>query len=144
MHIKKRIALALLASASPCAAHSAELLSIVGLDVTGNEYVEAFDITTRGIQVLAVCHIPTGWIITAGRTAGYEGELAGGASVGAAGLNQRQLGELQGLFLFSEQSHQGSVELEGTVSLRTYGSGELREVKLLSPHFRKETVSRCP
>jgi hypothetical protein len=55
------VAIALAAALSfpdPVAAAQTELLSLRGLQIGKNQYIDRFHIQTWDVQILAVCHIP--------------------------------------------------------------------------------------
>lgn len=131
------------AVALPSAAQAAQLLSIRGLDFAANEYVDAFEIRTRNVNVIAVCRIPTGWEVSAQNDQG--GPLRGGAGRGVAGLDRSRTNELSGLFLLADPNPSaGPVKLDGVIWVRTYGTADVRELPLQSSNYVLETVERCP
>jgi len=62
--------------------NATQLLSIEGFDLAPNEYVSSFQIETFGFDFYAVCHIPPGWIITAGTDGTPDGTLSGTGGLG--------------------------------------------------------------
>jgi len=97
------LALVMIATA-PTARAKRELLSIGGVALPEKGYIAGFKIDTWGVEVLAVCHLPPGWTITAGKSADPTGLLAGEASLGVAFLDRSALKQLSQMFL---------IELEG-------------------------------
>lgn len=140
----------------PSAADDSELLSIRGVVLPQNGYVVGFTIKTWGVDVLAVCHFPPGWTITAGKSADPEGILAGGGSHGVTWLNAARIGELGQLFLIkvsdyrAHEAHSPNVDdpatFSGKLLVGDYGNPEAdwREVSLLPANFVREPASRCP
>jgi hypothetical protein len=83
-------------------AEAMKLVSIQGLNIGKNEYVAAFEIDTWAIQIRAVCHLPVGWMITAGRELNPGGHISGKASGFMTNLNYKQVGELKDLILIDD------------------------------------------
>lgn len=126
-------------------AQAAQVLSVRGVDLGTEEYVEGFEITTWNVKVLAVCRIPPGWSIKVANYVGNGGSLEGGASGTVAGLDRSSLNELNKMFLIADfNPNAGPIKLDGTVSIRTYGTGTLRDVSLQSSNYLLEPVERCP
>jgi hypothetical protein len=133
-----------------------ELLSIVGINLPENGYVNEFNIETWGVEVLAVCRLPEGWTITAGKSADPSGILKGEASLGVTFLNQHRIGELRGLFLVHLESYQAEERVEpnvvypatfkGTISVGTYGGGDIggREIRIAPTNLLRTPAARCP
>ena len=89
-------------AATPFKAQADQLLSIEGLALDSQSNVSGFAIDTWDIRVLAVCRIPFGWIMTAGRELSATGHLSGQASGFMLNLSTAQLGELTDLFLIKD------------------------------------------
>lgn len=77
----------------------AQLLSFRDLPVPENGYLASFSIDTWTVRVLAVCHLPPGWTITAGMSANFSGVLSGHGSHGATFLSRDQLHRLDNMLL---------------------------------------------
>lgn len=96
------------------------LLSLA-IELRPGERIESFSIDTWGIDVLAICHVPAGWMMTGGRSAAPDGAIEGEGTHGVTWIGRDQLDRLQGLVL---------VERQGPVTWRAApfdppGSGEL-------------------
>src|ERR1039458_10782265 len=100
------VLLALVGSALPSVADSSELLSIRGITLPEHGYVKAVRIETWDVKVLAVCRLPGGWTITAGKSADPSGILAGEASLGVTWLNNQSLDQLRQLFFIEGSGYQ--------------------------------------
>lgn len=80
---------ALLAAAAPAADEPRPetfLLSIQGITL-GGQGVSGFRIDSWGVDWLAICRIPTGWRLRAGRSANPEGLLEGESTHGVTRLS---------------------------------------------------------
>lgn len=128
------------------------LLSIAGIELAGNEYVDGFAIDTWGVEVLAVCRLPPGWEIRAGKQASPDGVIAGEASHGVTFLNRGRLGELRGLALVRLQapvvrSRQGNMPptFSGRARIGRYGTDVRgREQVLTAANVGLAPATRCP
>ena len=74
--------------AAPASADSLALISITGIDLKQNEFLEGIALTTRNLRVLAVCHVPAGWSISVDNPTGPIGGVEAGASGGWRNLEQ--------------------------------------------------------
>jgi hypothetical protein len=139
-----------------------------GLSIAKNEYVDKFEIHTWGVELLAVCHLPTpGWRLTVGSDGTPNGILSGeGGIVGAAGLNQSGLELLEGLFLIhvieyqelpryipNESSFRRRIlnseyhpaTFAGSVHVGKYGrDSKGRKIPFLPSNFVRAPAARCP
>ena len=93
-------------AARPYCALGHELLSLRGIQLPAHGYISSFHIDTWGVTVLAVCHLPPGWTVTAGRSADPSGVLGGTASLGVTFLNSASLSEPDDLFLIEVSDYQ--------------------------------------
>ena len=100
--------LLLLAVSSPVQAEdpSTWLVSVEGVSLGENEQITAFAFETWGVTFRAVCHIPDGWTIRAGRRVNPSGVLEGKGSNGISWFADGNPAEFRDLVL---------VELEGPV-----------------------------
>jgi len=89
----------LAAAAAPVDRAKMYLLSVVDLPLQAGESVEEFSFSTWGVDVKAVCHVPDGWYITAGRNANPEGEISGRGTNGVTWLRERSPKVLQNFVL---------------------------------------------
>lgn len=98
--MKALLPLALLAAAPAPTDHPCTfLLSIGKIPLKDTESIEAFSISTWGVEFKSVCRIPGGWRIKAGSSATPNGELAGEGSQGATWFNDASPKELRGFVL---------------------------------------------
>ena len=105
----KALALILLIFASSTAKAeqpSTWLVSVEGVSLGPNEQVTGFAFETWGVTVKAVCHIPDGWTIRAGRSTTPSGVLEGKGSNGVSWFMDGSPPEFQNLVL---------IELNGPV-----------------------------
>jgi hypothetical protein len=155
--MKKLALLASIASSIPGSTASAGeprpyLVSIEGLELAENEFVDGFAIDTWGVEVLAICRLPPGWEIRAGRRASPDGVLAGEASHGVTFLNRADAGALRGLALVRLEgpvnwTRHGDMPatFAGRASIGRYGSDERRrEQALTRTNIRIAAATRCP
>ena len=143
----------------------AQLLSLSGVQLhplrqgedKRAQYIAAFNIKTWAVKVLAVCHIPAGWTISAGENASSEGVLSGSAGEGVAFIDAGALAELNNLFLVQvtdyQQEDRGDcarnctpATFSGDLSIGTYGVDGVPDTKLrLSPaNIRLTSTAKCP
>jgi hypothetical protein len=138
-------------------AADAELLSIQGISLGEKEYVAGFNLTTWRVEVLAVCHFPPGWTITAAMAASPDGGLQGGIGDTVAALDRTRLGQLQRLFLVKIEDYHEQERVfpsgggtpptfVGTISIGAYGPDEpiLRSVPIGASNLVREPATRCP
>jgi hypothetical protein len=141
--------------ALPPRASADELLSIEGIKLDGDGYVSGFSIDTWDIRILAVCHLPLGWTITAGRNLSFDGHLVGQASGFMLNLNSSQLGELKDLFLIETpdfaraKSPTEPPMFQGSITIGNYkkpGDPEVedRTVRLDQSNIVLKSASECP
>lgn len=132
------------------------LASVVGIALGPHEYVDGFRIDTWDVDFLAVCRLPPGWRIRAGRMASPDGVLAGEASHGVTFLDRMRLSELDDLALVrvldpvqpEEIRSAGGIQpatFSGRATIGTYGDGEpRREQRLGAANIRLLPAARCP
>lgn len=127
--------------ASQPAAAGVFLLSIQGIALGPNDYVDAFDLKLAGAKVTKVCRTPTGWSVTRG-----SGGLEGQASVGAAFLDRDHIGDLRGLALVEADAGDAStIGVSGSAQVGVYGDmGEAREIKLDHARVALVPADGCP
>jgi hypothetical protein len=141
--------------AHPALARS-ELLSIRGIALPENGYVAGFSIDLWSVEVLAVCHLPPGWTITAGKSADPSGVLSGKASLGVAFLNLSDLKQLDRLFLIEVEDYHARekplpngvvspASFGGKLAIGTYGSDSApHDIPIPQTNFVREPATRCP
>ena len=93
------IALALVAPLSAAPAPRMYLVSITGLGLGPDEYIDGFKLQSWGVRYKAVCRIPAGWLIKAGSSTTAAGWLEGEGSHGITWLRRGSESELHGLVL---------------------------------------------
>ena len=132
------------------------LLSVTGIALNPQEHVDGFRVETWDVDFLAVCHLPPGWQIRAGRMATPDGVLAGEASHGVTFLDRMRLSELDDLALVrildpvqpEEIRSAGGIQpatFSGRATIGTYGDGEPhREQRLGAANIRLLPAARCP
>lgn len=152
------IAAAAIAAAAPAVAEEERtyIASVAGIALGPSEYVDGFTVDTWGVRVLAVCRIPPGWEIRAGRAASLDGVIAGRASHGVTFLNRARLSQLEGLALIRldgpvqrREIRRGSISwpatFAGHAEIGTYGVDERRRrVRLADANIRLTPATRCP
>lgn len=128
------------------------LASLTGIQLGPHDFVDAFHIETWGVDFLAVCHLPPGWWIRAGKSAAPDGDLDGEGSHGVTWLNRPRLRELEGLALIQldgpvQRDQRGSIPptFRGHVQLGRYGTDERsRRMRLTAANIRLVPAARCP
>jgi hypothetical protein len=85
-------------------AQAMKLVSIQDLNIGKTEYVAAFEIETWAVQIRAICRLPVGWIITAGKELNPGGRISGRASGFMTSLNYQQVEEFKDLFLIDDST----------------------------------------
>jgi hypothetical protein len=149
-HLLLALALALLAG--PAAAVEKEgrtyLLSLGEIQLAEGERIERFTIETWGVDVLAVCRIPPGWRIEAGRSAALDGHIAGIAGHGVAFLSDTAQFEGLALVRLWGARQEQARKLEGGRVPATF-AGSVRiadrgERQLSQQMLRLALASACP
>ena len=148
---------AALLCALPLPAPAAQLLSITNLDLAENEFVASLQIKTWDVKILSVCHLPPGWIVSAGQNSSSDGQLSGSGDMVSAFLDKAHLGELDGLVLVKAKEKPSlktqrtatseiPATFDGTYSVGKYGDEDVKltEHKLTSDQYRFEPGNRCP
>ena len=138
-------------------AETTYLASIGNIAIGPNQYVDGFHIDTWGVDILAVCQVPWGWRVTAGRNGSADGVLSGKGSLGVTWLNPSTLTKLTDLALIrisgpvqprkvtDKAGNQQPATFEGYASVGVYGSdADEREIALDSRNVRLRPASRCP
>jgi hypothetical protein len=152
--MKVLAALALLAvNAAPVDHPRSYLLSVGRLPLKDDESIEEFSIQTWGVEFNAVCRIPGGWRIKAGKSATPDGELDGIGSQGATWFNHRNPKELQRFVLVTlyspvQREDIGSpgngvpATFKGTATIST-DDGDLKRA-LTYKNITLTPANRCP
>lgn len=120
---------------------TAFLLSIQGIALGPDDYVDAFGLKLSGARVVKICRTPAGWSVTSAR-AGLDGQ----ASVGAAFLDRDHIGDLRGLALVEIAAGDPStVGVSGTAQVGVYGDmGQARQIKLSPARVALVPAEACP
>jgi hypothetical protein len=142
---------ALLAAATPAAAAdegSLQLLSIADIRIPRGQRVTGFKLASWGVDWVALCAIPTGWRLRAGRNATPEGLFEGESTHGATWL-----GGLEPLRAVALVRVHGPVQwsdkrfADGRVPATFAGTLSLsggREVRLGESNLRLTDARACP
>lgn len=150
------VALALMAAGSAAAERPRTYVaSIVGLQLKSGEKIDSFSISTWGVTFDAVCRIPEGWTLKAGRGANPEGVLEGEGSNGITWIGRSRLGELEGVALVTlygpvqrrdvvTDDGAGVVPATFKGAARVFGSGEGRTISLTSANIHLAPATGCP
>ena len=129
------------------------LASIVDVPLKTDESIERFSFSTWGVDVNAVCHVPGGWRITAGRDSTPEGEISGQGSTGTTWYRERSPKQLKNFVLVTLYApvqrnafHQGTGVVPATFSGEATISDLDDEHKALLSYrnIRLVPASRCP
>jgi hypothetical protein len=142
---------AFLAAAAPLAEQPEGrlyLLSIAGVELAREERVTEFRVASWGVDWVALCRIPTGWRLRAGRDATSEGLIEGESTHGV-----RRLGDLGPLRDVALVRLWGPVRArpkrEAGALLPATFAGSLslsdgRRLKLETDHLRLAPAKACP
>lgn len=151
--VKLLLPLLLAAGSVPADHPQMYLLSIVHLPLKRDESVKQFSFATWGIGVNAVCHIPEGWRITAGRDADPEGEIAGRGSNGVSWFkesNPKELGDLVLVTLYMPvqktdvKQHDGIVPATFNGEALVSGLDADRKIPLSYKNIHLVSAAHCP
>jgi len=142
----------LLTAVSADAAPSMVLVSIQLPDLGPKGYVSGFLIETWRIRIRAVCQIPVGWMITAGRNLDQSGQISGAASGFMTNLDDQQFPELQNLVLIdappttAEKATMEPPTLQGTITVGTYAAPQAAErmLPLSAMNLVLRPAQACP
>lgn len=129
--------------AEAATAGTPELLSLQGLALKTSQYIDGFKIETLGVRILAVCHIPMGWHLTAGHGIDQFGELSGESQGGVANINKDGLSDLNGLFLIAVEPDT-AVPFRGTIRTGYYGRNLDQTRNLRPENLKRVPAARCP
>jgi hypothetical protein len=155
----RTILLAATAALAPCApARAGEgqayLLSIAEIALAPREYVDRFSIDTWEVEILAICRLPPGWTITAGKDATPTGSIGGEASHGVTFLDAARLSELQDMALIAldgpvDWQPHGTIPatFAGHAEVGIYGTGDdlpRRRIAFTAANLRLTPAAGCP
>jgi hypothetical protein len=126
------------------------ILSLRELPLEADESIESFSLKTWGVEFKAVCHIPSDWELTAGRT-GPLGKLEGQAGHGASQLGHNRLRELRGLAIVElsgpvQTGQQGTVPatFAGEAKIHSGRAATARTMQLSSTNVQLTPSGACP
>lgn len=126
------------------------LASIEGVALAEGEFLDRFAIDTWGVDMVAICRIPPGWEMRAGRMASPDGVIAGAASHGVTFLGASELGALRHLVLvrLREPAREAEGNLPATFAgqarIGRYGVDETRREAVLGiGNVRLEPATAC-
>jgi len=129
------------------------LLSVVDFPLKVDESVESFSFSTWGVDVNAVCHVPGGWRIKAGRDSTPRGEISGTGSTGTTWYRERspkQFHNFALVTLYGPVQRQDIKEKDGVVPATFNGKAAIsdyddeHQVTLSYRNIRLVSASRCP
>jgi len=134
------------------AATSMDLVSIKVPDLGPKGYVSGFLIETWEIRIRAVCQIPAGWMITAGRNLDPSGQISGTASGFMTNLDDQQFRELQNIVLIdappttAEKPAMEPPTFQGTITVGTYAAPQAAErmLPLTAANLVLRPAQACP
>jgi hypothetical protein len=130
-----------------------ELLSLTPPPLKSDEYIEAFEIQTQGVDIFSVCHVPYGWKARAGIVDKFTGELSGEAGLGASFVSpsSKNMNELNDMFLIRITTF--TTRWDGYVpptfrakaTIGRYGeNSKERVVRLNVSNLPRKVADRCP
>jgi hypothetical protein len=125
------------------------LLSVVDVPLKADESIEKFTFATWGVDVKAVCRVPGGWRITAGRDSTPDGEISGQGSTGTTWYwepSPRQLKNFVLVTLYGPVQHQATGGVPATFKGKAVIShmDDEHKVALSYKNIRLVRASRCP
>ena len=130
------------AAAPQPAAQPTELISLAWRPANANQNLQAFDLEVSGLDVLAVCHVPPGWMINATGAGKGVTELKGQATVGAAYVSLDDMQDIAGLFLVRVRPNE-PLAVRGGITTGTY-DGDQTEIRATPALLRRDAADRCP
>ena len=128
------------------------LASVVGVPLKTGESIEQFSFLTWGVDVNAVCYVPGGWRITAGRDSTPEGEISGQGSTGTTWYRERSPKQLRNFVLVTLYApiqrnalHQGTGVVPATFNGEATISDldDEHKIRLSYRNIRLVRASRC-
>lgn len=153
MKLLRILAIAAAALAAPAAAQEGEggtyLLS-VSYPLAAGERTDGFALASWGVDYLAVCRIPLGWRITAGRNATAEGRLEGEATHGVTQRSDTSYFESLALVrLWGPRQDEDGPTPDGAGTIPATFAGtiriaESRDVTLEPRHLTLTPAAACP
>jgi hypothetical protein len=121
-----------------------QLVSLI-VPMARGERIDAFEIETTGVEILAVCRMPAMWTLSAGANSSVMGRLAG-----QSGYGTTMLAPGDGLAdLFLVRVHRLPDEMPpnfaGTATLVTSGpQPRQRAVRISGDEVRLTSAAHCP
>jgi len=145
--------LALAAATVPVDHPRTYLLSVINFPLKTDESVERFSFSTWGVDVKAVCHVPGGWRIKAGRDSTPDGEISGSGSTGTTWYRERSPRQLRNFVLvtlYGPVQPNDIRQRDGVIPATFNGKATIsgydddREVTLSYRNIRLVPASHCP
>jgi hypothetical protein len=96
------VAICLAAATWTSVGFAMQLLSIKVQDLNADSYISGFQIKTWDIRLRAICKIPVGWMMTAGKELNPGGVISGFASGFMANIDMKQLEKLNDFILIDD------------------------------------------
>ena len=126
-----------------------ELLSIRGLKLGRHDLIERCKVQTWGLDIVATCHIPPSWRITAGDFTDSEGVISGEGGNGVSWLDRKHLNELDDLVLVRAYGYQPRDQGDIPASFAGWvhvedNSNKGRRIRLTPENFAVRAAGRCP
>lgn len=129
------------------------LLSIAPPPLAPNEFMSGFEIETVGVEIGAVCHLPYGWRLTAGKDDSVTGLLSAEAGLGVTYVSpaNNNYDRLQNLFLIKVEDYSEAPRRNlpptfvATATVGRYGpDGQERTVALKPENLSMTPAAGCP
>jgi hypothetical protein len=147
------ILLAAAVAAAPPREEPKTFLASLTVPLRKGERLSGFRIDTWGVEFLALCRFPSGWIMRAGRSATPDGVFEGNGTLGATFLDSDS--ELRNLALIRlsgpvqleaivERNGQIPATFAGNALLDTPDEDEPRRAKLTYANLLLRPADRCP
>jgi hypothetical protein len=139
----------LLMLAGPAPLPPSPPMQLVSLTVpmSPEERIDAFEVVTTGVDILAVCRMPAMWTLSAGENSSVTGTLAGQSGYGAARLGPADHASLAHLFLVRVHPRRAGMppNFDGTTTLVTPGLQPRERVARISGNeLRLTQAAHCP
>lgn len=131
--------------AAPAQRASMQLLSL-SVPMSPGERIDAFEIGTISVDIVAICRLPAMWTLSAGANSSVAGVLTGQAGYGAATFGPEDVDGLADLFLVRmHASPAGVPNFSGTATLVTAGPlPRERIVRITGEELRSAPAEQCP
>ena len=125
------------------------LASIVDVPLEAGESIGSFSVSTWGVDVKAVCRVPGGWRITAGRDATPDGEISGRGSHGVTWYRERSPRQLRNFILVTlygpvQRQRIGAVPATFSGKATISDLNDEHKVALSYRNIKLVRANRCP